>query len=198
MERPLDEGIAQEVPVSGSYPAPNVDATPSRLRGSLRASRAFVAATAPKLAARLPITVTVARKSAEVAVVEQAPVVVRPVAGEVVVSQPMPFPRPMPYRVVVPKPPLNILAMLAMPLAVFLPLAGFLAGMVAVRQIRRTGERGALLATLGWIFGLTNTIFAGFVIVMTVLGYAVKLGIEDGVKDSVSAIVMTILNWFFG
>jgi hypothetical protein len=216
MDRPLDDGttdqstqdaptpdwaVAQEYPQPEAFSLPqrtyNVDASPSRLRGSLRTGRAFVAATAPKIAARLPVTVTVARKpapadQAQLVVLEQATVV--PIPAQVVVGQPV----PMPYRVIVPKPPWNVFAILALPLAMFLPLAGFFAGMLAVRQIRRTGERGAVLANLAWIFGLTNSMMIAFGIAVAAIAYAVKMGVEDGIRGAIVSIVTGILHWLFG
>ncbi|GAA1695873.1 hypothetical protein [Fodinicola feengrottensis] len=223
MERPIDESIPPEyLPPTADAVANrmayrpvnvNVDASPSRLRGSLRSGRALVAATAPKIAARLPVTVTVTRKPPTYVPIQQSQVAVRPpdgtfvpmqVSSETVVREevspyaPHPYQVPHLYRVVVPKKPWNALAVLALPLALLLPLAGFLTGVVAVRQIRRTGDRGMALGTLGWIFGLTNTLFLAFAITIAVVGYAIKAGIEDGVHDAIVSIVDGILQWLFG
>jgi hypothetical protein len=148
-----------------------IDASPARLPGKVQAAKA-------RLARRVPLRVTVSRVDNRIPIV--------------------PVPMPVPAPVLVPRRPWNVLAILALPLAVFLPLVGFITGVVAVRQIRRTGERGAVLGTLGWILGLANTIYGGFVLTVLVLGAAVKYGVEDGVKDGIVGAVIAILQRIFG
>lgn len=96
------------------------------------------------------------------------------------------------------KPRWNVLAILAIPMAVLFAPAGFFAGRAAAKQIRESGERGALLAALGWILGAS--IFVAAVTAMTVetFAYAIQYGLSQGMRMAAGEIVTVLLEWFFG
>jgi hypothetical protein len=193
--------------------APAIDADGGRVRETVRSSRAVVAAAAPKIAARIPLRVswqpqpTVTGGSttagADGAVVAGSMPYAEPAAtGDLVpanhASLPQQaYPQTVPARPwtlpKVARPPWNPLAVLALPLAVLFPLIGFIAGIVAARQVRKRGERGGALATLAWIFGLGLTIFETFALIVVALAIAVKSGVEGGIQD----LFVTFLNWLF-
>lgn len=88
----------------------------------------------------------------------------------------------------------NVLAIMALPLAILLPPAGFFAGRSALRQIARTGERGAALASLSWVIGL------GLFLLLAAAGLVAAIGfaLYKGFPEAAGAVVGTILQWFFG
>ena len=57
-------------------------------------------------------------------------------------------------------PPVNVLSVLSLVFMVPVPPAGLILGIIALRQIRRSGERGFTMAVLGVVLGSVLTVLA--------------------------------------
>jgi hypothetical protein len=177
----------QPVQPAGSSPSvQTVPAMPFRESpaGTPPAEEVVAYASAPAAGEGLPVA-----ESAQLALVFDGQLVpVRPTTHPVA-PQPTPWIAPK-----VAKPPWNVLAIMALPLAFLFPLIGFITGLVAARQVRKNGQRGALLATFGWIVGLGLSIYGTIVLTVIALAFGVKEGVEAGIKD----LFMVFLQWLFG
>lgn len=75
-------------------------------------------------------------------------------------------------------PPINTLSIVALVLAIVVPLGGIICGHLALGQIRHTGERGHGLALAGTVIGWVLTVFLVLVAVLVVLFSA--LAVSEG------------------
>jgi heme/copper-type cytochrome/quinol oxidase subunit 2 len=85
-------------------------------------------------------------------------------------------PPPNPYAPApVAVPPTNLLAILSLVGAFIFPVAGVVLGILAKGQIRRTGEGGDTLATVGIVLSIALTVL-GVVIIIVVAIIAIVTG----------------------
>lgn len=79
-------------------------------------------------------------------------------------------PPPSPYGYAPPRPPTNTLAILALVFAFVFAPAGIVLGVVARKQIERTGEEGHGLATAGlWVSVVFTALFVLYIVFMIVM-----------------------------
>ncbi|WP_150307909.1 DUF4190 domain-containing protein [Planctomonas psychrotolerans] len=78
----------------------------------------------------------------------------------------------LPYAGYPPVRPTNVLAIIALVVAFFLPPAAIVCGHLALGQIRRTGEAGNGLAMAGLVLGY---VFTGVILLLLVAAIAVPL-----------------------
>lgn len=81
-----------------------------------------------------------------------------------------------PYAAYPPQPGTNVLAIVAIISAFFIPIAGIICGHIARKQIRETGEQGDGLALTGLIVGYVFTALIIVFIVIYVVFFVVLLG----------------------
>lgn len=87
-------------------------------------------------------------------------------------------PPPTPYVAATPipaAPPTNLLAILSLVGAFIFPVAGIVLGVIAKGQIRRTGEGGDTLATVGIVLSIALTAL-GVVLIVLVAVFAILTG----------------------
>ncbi|KRF32782.1 DUF4190 domain-containing protein [Yonghaparkia sp. Soil809] len=80
-------------------------------------------------------------------------------------TEPSPTPQPSPSPYSVPERPTNLMAILSLVAAFVAPPAGLVLGILAQRQIARTGEQGAGLAKAGAIVG---GVFTAFIVMFVI------------------------------
>ncbi|WP_166984124.1 DUF4190 domain-containing protein [Paramicrobacterium fandaimingii] len=81
-----------------------------------------------------------------------------------------------PYAAYPPQPGTNVLAIVAIISAFFIPIAGIICGHIARKQIRETGEQGDGLALTGLIVGYVFTAIIVVVVVIYIIFFVVLLG----------------------
>lgn len=81
-----------------------------------------------------------------------------------------------PYSAYPPQPGTNVLAIVAIISAFFIPIAGIICGHIARKQIRETGEQGDGLALTGLIVGYVFTAIIVVIIVIYIIFFVVLLG----------------------
>ncbi len=84
-----------------------------------------------------------------------------------------PAPQPPPAPVYQPAPPTNTLAIVSLVLAFLCGPAGFVTGIIALRQTKRTGEGGSGLAIAGIVLGAVQLVALLLVLVVFALGAVV-------------------------
>lgn len=91
----------------------------------------------------------------------------------------------------------NTLAIMSLPLAILLPPVGWITGRLAAKQIRRSGERGALLATFGHIVGFALFVVLATDIAIESIAYAVYGGLAVGIKGGIVSAVLAVIELVF-
>ncbi|GAB2509300.1 DUF4190 domain-containing protein [Paramicrobacterium agarici] len=81
-----------------------------------------------------------------------------------------------PYSAYPPQPGTNVLAIVAIISAFFIPIAGIICGHIARKQIRETGEQGDGLALTGLILGYVFTAIIVAIIIIYIVFFVVILG----------------------